>query len=61
VFQVIDDKGIMHHLMTHIDRRTKNFQRTLNNFNGTVNAGTKTTGIGKYQFHERDYTEKAKR
>jgi hypothetical protein len=31
--------------MTHVDRGAKSLERSLNDFNGTFNPGTKTPGL----------------
>ena len=43
--QVIDNKLIVHHFMTHVDRRAKGFKGTIDNIDSAVDTGTKTAGI----------------
>ena len=42
---------IVHHLVTHIDGGTEQFQRTLDDLDGAIDTGTETAGIGKEDFH----------
>ena len=46
--QAIDHKFIVHHLVTHVDGRTKFLQGLLNNNDGSVHAGTEASRIGQY-------------
>jgi len=47
----IDYVFIMYDLVADVDRGTEEFQGTFYNLDGPVNAGTKSTGIGKYDLH----------
>ena len=45
--QVIYYKLVMHHFVTHIDRRTVQGERPLNNFNGAINTSTETAWVSQ--------------
>ena len=49
-FEVIHHIGVMDDFMAHIDRRAKFQQRTVDDFNGTVNSCTKSSGFRQYDF-----------
>src|SRR5690554_1886614 len=59
LLEVIHHKLVVHHFMTHIHRRTKFDQSTVNNFDGTINASTKTAGISKTNFHGHTFSNRA--
>ena len=46
--QIVDHKFIVHHFMTHINRRAELFQRTLYNTNGAIHPGAKTARVGQH-------------
>ena len=52
IAQVIDNKFVMHHLMTHIDRRAKYFQCPIDNINGAIDTGTKAAWVCQLDFHQ---------
>jgi hypothetical protein len=35
----------VYYFVTHINRRTENVEGAINDINGAINTGTKTTGI----------------
>jgi hypothetical protein len=41
----------MNHLMTNVYRSSEDFDRAFDDFDGTVNTGTKAAGIGKQDVH----------
>ena len=49
--KIINDKPVVHHFMTHINRTAEYLQCTIYNINGTIDAGTKTTGISQQHVH----------
>jgi hypothetical protein len=49
--QIIHDEFIVHHLVAHIDRRTVQCQRALDDGNGTIHTGAETARISQQQIH----------
>ena len=49
--QIIHHKPVMHYFMTHVDRRSEQIQRPLDNTDGPVYSGAKATGIGKMDLY----------
>ena len=49
--QVIDHEFVMHHLVTHVNRRTVQRQGAFNDLDGAINAGTKAAGFGEENLH----------
>jgi hypothetical protein len=45
--QVIHDKFVVHHLVTHVNWRAALRKSALDHFDSAVYAGTQTTRIGK--------------
>jgi hypothetical protein len=45
IAKIRDHVIVVHDLMTHVDRGAKSLERSLNDFNGTFNPGTKTPGL----------------
>ena len=43
--QLVDDKFIVHHLMAHINRRTKKIESTVDDINGTIDTSTKAPWV----------------
>jgi hypothetical protein len=41
----------MHHLVTHVNRRTVQREGALNDLDGAINAGTKAAGFGEENLH----------
>src|SRR5690554_3307950 len=52
VTQVLYDELVVHHFMAHIDRWTEYFQRSVDDFDSPVNAGTEAAWIGQFDLHE---------
>ncbi len=50
--QPLHHVAVVHHLMTHIDRRTEELDRTLDDVDGAVDAGTETARIGEQHLHQ---------
>jgi len=49
--QVLDHELVVHHFMTHVDRRAEHFQRTIDDLDGAVDAGAEATGVGEFDLH----------
>ena len=49
--QVVDHKLVMHDFMPHVNRCPQHIQRTIDDFNGAVDAGTETPRVGKYDIN----------
>ena len=47
----VDDESVVHDFVTNEDRRAERFERALDDLDGAVDAGAKSAGIGKYDFH----------
>ena len=45
--QVVDDEGVVHDFMAHIDRRAEFFQRAFDDGDGAVDAGAESARIGE--------------
>ena len=54
--QVLDDVLVVHDLVSHIDGRAVQLQRTLDDLDRALDAGAETTGIGEQDFHRDDST-----
>src|SRR5690554_7906513 len=52
VAQVLYDELVVHHFMAHIDRWTEYFQRSVDDFDSPVDAGTEAAWIGQFDLHE---------
>ncbi|MNG07709.1 hypothetical protein D3C84_910250 [compost metagenome] len=52
LLELVHHIAVMYHLMAHIDGGTKLLQRTLDDADGTVNTGTKTTWVGEQNIHQ---------
>ena len=50
--QIIDHKFIVNDFMPHINRRAMQCDGALNDFDGAINTGTETTGIGEENLHD---------
>ena len=50
--QALDDVEVMHDLMTHIDRRTEQFERALHDIDGAIDASAETARIGEQDLHQ---------
>ena len=49
--EAIHHEFVVHHFVAHVDRRAMQRQRALDDLDGAVHPGAKTTRIGKQQFH----------
>ena len=49
--QIFDHELVVHHFMTHVDRRAEHFQRTIDDLDGAVDAGAEATGVGEFDLH----------
>ncbi len=49
--QMIDHVPIVHHFVTHIDRRAEQIQRPLHDFDGAIHTGAETTRVGQNNVH----------
>ncbi len=47
LIQVVDHVSVVYHFVAYVDGRTKHFNCTFYDFDGAVNAGTKSAGIGE--------------
>jgi hypothetical protein len=45
--EVVDDEGVVHDFVAHVDRRAEFFQRALDDGDGAVDAGAEAARIGK--------------
>ena len=50
--QAIDNEPVVHNFVADINRRAQLVESAFNNLDGAIDAGTKTTGIGKQDIHE---------
>ena len=50
--QVVDDVGVVHDLVAHVDRRAEALQRALDDLDRTVDAGAKAARLGEDDFFE---------
>jgi len=50
--QVLDHELVVHDLVAHVDRSAVQAQRTLDDFDGAIDAGTETTGVGEQDLHQ---------
>jgi hypothetical protein len=50
--QPVDDELVVHDLVPHVDRRTEQLHRTLDDVDRPVDAGTETAGIGEEDAHQ---------
>ncbi|MNR29694.1 hypothetical protein D3C85_1470970 [compost metagenome] len=48
VAQVVDHEAVVHHLVADIDRGAVDFQRALDDGDGTVDAGAETARVGQH-------------
>ena len=51
--QAIDDEAVVHDLVTHVDRRTEQHDRALDDVDRTVDAGAESARIGEQHLHAR--------
>ena len=49
--QPVDHEAVVHDLVADVDRRAEQFQRTLDDVDRAVDAGTESTGIGEQDAH----------
>ncbi|MNV95635.1 hypothetical protein D3C71_1905460 [compost metagenome] len=49
--QVFDHELVVHHLVTHVDRRAEDFQSAVDDFDGAVDTGAEAAGIGEFDMH----------
>src|SRR5690606_8320099 len=49
--QILDHELVVHHFVTHIDRRAEHFQSAVDDFDGAVDAGAEASGIGELDLH----------
>ena len=52
LLQVVDDVGVVHDLVAHVDRRAEALQRALDDLDGAVDAGAKAARLGEDDFFE---------
>ena len=50
--QALHHKTVVHHFVANVDRCAKYLQCALDDFDGAVDAGTKSTGVGKLNIHD---------
>jgi hypothetical protein len=48
--QVVDDKLVVDDFVSHVNRPAVFLKRALNDFDGTINAGTESARIGQQDF-----------
>ncbi len=49
--QVVHDELVVHHLVTHVDRRTEDIEGTVDDLDGAIHAGAEAAGIGEFDLH----------
>ncbi|MNL38145.1 hypothetical protein D3C87_1603390 [compost metagenome] len=49
--QAFNHIAVVHHFVTHINRRAVDFQRVFNNADSAVNAGAKTARVSQQDLH----------
>ena len=49
--QILDHVAVMHDLVANVDRRPVQLERALDDLDGALDAGTKPSRIGEYDFH----------
>ena len=49
--QVVDDEPVVHHFVTHVDRRAVQHDRALDDLDGAVDAGAEAARIGEQDLH----------
>jgi LmbE family N-acetylglucosaminyl deacetylase len=47
IAKIRDDMIVVHDLMAHVDRGAESLERALNDFDGTLHPGTKSSGLGQ--------------
>ncbi|MNP39630.1 hypothetical protein D3C76_1332150 [compost metagenome] len=52
LLELVHHIAVMYHLMAHIDGGTKLLQRALDDADGTIDTGTKTTWVGEQNIHQ---------
>jgi hypothetical protein len=56
--EVIHHITVVHHLMPDINRGTEAVERSINDFNGTVNTSAKAPRVGEENFHDKSVQRK---
>ncbi len=51
--EIVHHVLVVHHLVAHVDGRTENAERPLDNLDGAIDAGAEATWIGQQDFHLR--------
>ena len=49
--QIVDDIGVVHDLMAHVDRRAVHCERALDDLDRPIDAGTETARLREHDFH----------
>src|SRR5690606_11346896 len=49
--QVLDHELVVHHFVTHVDRRAEHFQGPIDDLDGAIDAGAEAAGIGEFDLH----------
>lgn len=49
--QVLDHELVVHHFVTHVDRRAEDFQGAVDDLDGAVDTGAEATGVGEFDVH----------
>jgi hypothetical protein len=49
--QIVDDIAVMDDFMPHVNGRAEQIERPIDDFDGSVDAGTESAGIGQLDFH----------
>ncbi|MNS53163.1 hypothetical protein D3C72_859110 [compost metagenome] len=51
--QVFDHELVVHHFVTHIDRRAEDFQRAVDDLDRPVDPGAEAARVGEFDLHAR--------
>ena len=49
--QPLDDVAVVHHFVTHVDRRAEQLDRALDDVDGAIDAGAEAARIGEQDLH----------
>src|SRR5690606_39855773 len=49
--KVLDHELVVHHFVTHVDRRAEDLQGAVDDLDGAVDTGAEATGVGEFDVH----------
>src|SRR5690606_1625658 len=50
--QVFHHELVVHHFVTHVDRRTENFQGAVDDLDGSIDSGAEASGVSELDLHD---------